>query len=786
MARKERELTNSELTLVQDFDALADSGAGEVLVKSGGTVVNSSGGFGDVDGPASATDNAIARFDGTGGKTLQNSGATIDDTGKITAGANGTSGLDVVTYQQLQDTVAGLSPKDSVRVATTANGTFSTAFQNGATVDGITLVTGNRILIKDQTSQDQNGIYTVNASGAPTRASDANTWDELVSAFCFVEAGSTNADTGWVCTINTGGTLGVDNIAFTQFTSSGSGISSLNGLSATSQTFATGTSGTDFNISSATSTHTFNIPDASGTNRGLVTTGAQTLAGAKTFSSAPILSSLTASKPLKLNGSNVVTASDINLTNEVTGTLPINRGGTNSAAALNNNRFIVSSGGGIVEASAVTASRAVETDINGLPTASATTATELGYLSGVTSAVQTQLDGKADDGDVTASGLTMNTARLLGRTTAGVGAIEELTKAAALTFLNVEDGADVTDATNVDAAGAVMNTDTSTASMSFVVDEDDMTSNSATKVPTQQSVKAYVDANGGGTVNPQIAGGRLTVFSGQPVMVGNKTGRTTAYYTPYIGNTIALYDGSSTWEVVSFSETSLSLSGFTADKNYDIFGYNNSGSLALEGLVWTNDTSRATTLTRQDGVWTKTGDSSRRYLGSIRINSTGGQVDWKPNGDATGAAMLTVWNADNRVMVNGRVLHTATSWTYDTQTWRAANADNDMRVNYLTGLFTDMISVRYTCSLYSSSSSNYGSIGVSLKTTTTPNGVYGMAQGSSRQTVYAEYVGIPLSNTNYSGEWCYSQALEWALASSTTFYGTGTNYKSGLTYSFMC
>lgn len=62
----------------------------------------------------------------------------------------------------------------------------------------------------------------------------------------------------------------------------------------------------------------------------------------------------------------------------------------------------------------------------------------------------------------------------------------------------IESGADVTDATNVDAAGAVMNSDTSTASMNFVVDEDAMTSNSATKVPTQQSVKAYVDANSGG------------------------------------------------------------------------------------------------------------------------------------------------------------------------------------------------------------------------------------------------------------------------------------------------
>jgi hypothetical protein len=72
--------------------------------------------------------------------------------------------------------------------------------------------------------------------------------------------------------------------------------------------------------------------------------------------------------------------------------------------------------------------------------------------------------------------------------------IEGLSYTEFRTAINVEDGADVTDATNVAAAGAVMESDTSTASMSFVVDEDTMSSDSATKVPTQQSVKAYVDA----------------------------------------------------------------------------------------------------------------------------------------------------------------------------------------------------------------------------------------------------------------------------------------------------
>lgn len=84
----------------------------------------------------------------------------------------------------------------------------------------------------------------------------------------------------------------------------------------------------------------------------------------------------------------------INLTTKVTGVLPVANGGTNSSTALNNNRFIISSGGAIVEQSALTASRAVVTDGSGLPAISATTSTEIGYVSGVTSSIQTQLDGK--------------------------------------------------------------------------------------------------------------------------------------------------------------------------------------------------------------------------------------------------------------------------------------------------------------------------------------------------------------------------------------------------------
>lgn len=102
----------------------------------------------------------------------------------------------------------------------------------------------------------------------------------------------------------------------------------------------------------------------------------------------------------------------VNLTSEVTGVLPVANGGTNSSTALNNNRVMRSSGGAVVEAAAITASRALISDANGIPTHATTTSTEIGYVNGVTSAIQTQLDGKqatgsyitALTGDVTASG----------------------------------------------------------------------------------------------------------------------------------------------------------------------------------------------------------------------------------------------------------------------------------------------------------------------------------------------------------------------------------------------
>jgi hypothetical protein len=133
----------------------------------------------------------------------------------------------------------GLHVKASVRAATTTNGALAAAYANGQNIDGIVLATGDRILIKDQTIQAQNGIYTVNASGAPTRAFDFDAWNEVPSAFTFVELGSTNADTGWVCTSDQGGTIDSTAIVFSQFSGAGQIVAGA-GLTKTANTLDIG------------------------------------------------------------------------------------------------------------------------------------------------------------------------------------------------------------------------------------------------------------------------------------------------------------------------------------------------------------------------------------------------------------------------------------------------------------------------------------------------------------------------------------------------------------------
>ncbi len=148
---------------------------------------------------------------------------SIPLSGNLSAGGNEITSLGAPTTPQsaarlvdLQSLQAGLAWKQSVRCATTGPGTLSSSFENGDTVDGVVLQTGDRVLIKDQAAAAANGIYIVAASGAPTRSTDADTAAELRAAAVMVEEGTENADTAWTQTSD-GFVLEVDPIEWQQF-----------------------------------------------------------------------------------------------------------------------------------------------------------------------------------------------------------------------------------------------------------------------------------------------------------------------------------------------------------------------------------------------------------------------------------------------------------------------------------------------------------------------------------------------------------------------------------------
>jgi hypothetical protein len=134
---------------------------------------------------------------------------------RITSLADPTAATDAATKQYIDNRVDGLNYKGAVRAATTTNGTLVSAYANGSSIDGVTLATNDRILIKDQTTQAENGIYVVQASGAPVRASDANTTVELNNATVYVTSGTVNAGREYTQT-TANPTIGSSNIVFAQ------------------------------------------------------------------------------------------------------------------------------------------------------------------------------------------------------------------------------------------------------------------------------------------------------------------------------------------------------------------------------------------------------------------------------------------------------------------------------------------------------------------------------------------------------------------------------------------
>ena len=204
--------------------------------------------------------------------------------------------------------------------------------------------------------------------------------------------------------------------------------------------------------------------------------------------------------------------------------------------------------------------------------------------------------------------------------------------------------------------------------------------------------------------------GRLTLTSGVPVTTSDVTAATSVYFTPYKGNNLSLYNTEfEEWRFYEFSELTLSLSGYTADYNYDIFVYESSGAPTLESLIWTNDTTRATALATQDGIYVKSGDTTRRYLGTIRTTGTIGQCE----DSALRRYCWNLYNGTQRMMYDDT--WTPTGWTYNGG-WRPSNNDSARRVEYVIGLSLDVVHIEHAVRCQPQNG-EYAELGVGINST---------------------------------------------------------------------
>jgi hypothetical protein len=306
---------------------------------------------------------------------------------KATNLAAPTSNTDAATKAYVDSVAQGLNTKTAVRVATTANITLS----GTQTIDGVALSAGNRVLVKNQTTTTQNGVYDVSA-GAWSRSTDSDTGVELVNAFYFVQEGLTQQATGFVQSTPGPITVGTSPIVFNQF-SGAADYTAGAGLTKTGLTFDVGTASSSRIVVNAD-------------NIDLATTGV----------SAGAYSKVTLDVYGRATSATQATTTDI-------------AEGTNLYFNDSRARAAITGGASSIASANLTANRALISDAGGKVGVGTVTSVELNHLSGVTSAIQTQLNAKqAQDATLTTiAGLTTAPNTMIYFTAPDVAAVTSLT-----------------------------------------------------------------------------------------------------------------------------------------------------------------------------------------------------------------------------------------------------------------------------------------------------------------------------------------------------------------------
>ena len=187
---------------------------------------------------------------GLGTMAVQNSGTVSISGGSITGIGTPSNNSDVAIKSYVDELVAGLRTRIIAEVATTANVNLSNGLEAGDTIDGVTLVAGDRVLVKDQSTATENGLYLAVSSGAASRDPQYDTIAELSGGLIVVNQGSTNDNKIFLCTTDSDGSLGSTNITYTQVTPSNTGTVTSIGITQ---------SGSEFSISGSPVTSAGNI-----------------------------------------------------------------------------------------------------------------------------------------------------------------------------------------------------------------------------------------------------------------------------------------------------------------------------------------------------------------------------------------------------------------------------------------------------------------------------------------------------------------------------------------------
>lgn len=193
-----------------------------------------------------------------------------------------------------------------------------------------------------------------------------------------------------------------------------------------------------------------------------------------------------------------------------------------------------------------------------------------------------------------------------------------------------------------------------------------------------------------------FVGGRLTIASGAPAPdvsssspQGYSATGSTLYYTPYIHDKITMYDTSnSLWRLVTFTETSIAAP--TSTGTFDVFAvWSSTSAITLEYQKWNSANSRTSFgLSRVNGVLVLSTDSSRRYLGTVYVETANSLSDT--------TRQRHIWNMYNRIQRTAYAYETTASWSYTTASWRASNNTTANRVEFVRGLDEEAVNAILT------------------------------------------------------------------------------------------